>query len=117
MRRWIVPGASPKAKYEPLDETAVDVMHEVVSSLNKVGGGKEKGERDTHMIEVGGVGVGNIDDVDKALSRGDDEAGCMHWKQVDERRAVGEGDRREGFHVAEIVDLYERIGIFVAAST
>ena len=33
----------------------------------------------------------------------------MLWKQVDEGRAVGEGNRREGFHVAQVVDLDEGI--------
>ena len=40
----------------------------------------------------------------------------MHWKQVDKGRAVGERDRRERSHVAQVVDLDERIEEIVATS-
>lgn len=89
----------------------------MVSSLKKGWrrGGKD-GEWDTYVIELGGVGVGHVDDVNQALSRGDDESGCMLWKQVDKGRAVREGDGGKGSHVAQVVDLDEGIWELVTAS-
>lgn len=75
-----------------------------------------KGRWETYVIEARGVGVGDVDDVDETLSRGDDEARRLFWKQIDKGRAIGKGDRREGPHVAEVVDLDEGIGEIVTAS-
>lgn len=40
----------------------------------------------------------------------------MLWEEVDKGRAVGEGDRGKGSHVAQVVDLDEGIGEIVATS-
>ena len=45
-----------------------------------------KGKWETYVTEARGVGIRHVDDVD--------EAGCMHWKQVDKGRAIGEGGRK-----------------------